>query len=37
MKPEATKAVVRGVVATVLLGTAILIGSRNLAHSTPPW
>jgi len=32
MKPEVTKAVVRGLVATVLLGIAILVGSRNLAH-----
>lgn len=32
MKPEVTRAVVRGVVATVLLGAAILVGSRNLAH-----
>ncbi len=32
MKPEVTKAVVRGLIATLLLGAAILIGSRNLAH-----
>jgi len=32
MKPEVTKAVVRGLVATALLGIAILVGSRNLAH-----
>lgn len=32
MKPEVTKAIVRGLVATVLLGIAILLGSRNLAH-----
>lgn len=32
MQPEVTRAVVRGVVATLLLGTAILVGSRNLAH-----
>ncbi|MCB9609728.1 MAG: MFS transporter [Polyangiaceae bacterium] len=32
MRPEVMKALVRGLVATVLLGTAILVGSRNLAH-----
>lgn len=32
MKPEVTTAVVRGLLATALLGIAILVGSRNLAH-----
>lgn len=32
MKPEVMRAVVRGLVATALLATAILVGSRNLAH-----
>jgi hypothetical protein len=32
MRPEVARAVVRGLVATGLLGTAILVGSRNLAH-----
>lgn len=32
LKPEVTKAVTRALVATILLGVAILVGSRNLAH-----
>jgi hypothetical protein len=32
MKPEVTRAIVRGLAASVLLGIAILVGSRNLAH-----
>ena len=32
MKPEVTRAAARGLVATVLLGGSILVGSRNLAH-----
>lgn len=32
MRPEVRKAVTRGSVATILLGTAILVGSRSLAH-----
>jgi hypothetical protein len=32
MSPEVKRASVRGVVAVVVLGILILIGSRNLAH-----
>jgi hypothetical protein len=32
MKAEVTRAAFRGLVASVLLGVAILVGSRNLAH-----